>query len=134
MARKKPARTKRELAQEDRQHHIKVQATILAYAERVRFIESDPGLYPCWGDLSAQETRPPRQGDDMDEKDWICNKCGNENKGEEHCTTRTCDQAPPWRRVNWKCERCKHQNTPSQDTCPTVSCYMKAPWILRRWP
>lgn len=61
MARKKPAHTKRELVQADRRHQIEVQTTILAYAARVRFIESDPGFYPCWGDLSQRETKPLNQ-------------------------------------------------------------------------
>lgn len=66
MARKKPTRTRCEIAYENRQRQTRLDAKLRAYAERIRFIESDPGLYPCWGDLSNREAKPLNQevGDD----------------------------------------------------------------------
>ncbi len=54
-----------QITDEDRRRQAKLEAEILVYAERVRFIETHPDLFPCWVDLSKREAGPPSQGDDV---------------------------------------------------------------------
>lgn len=52
-----------QITDEARRRQAKLEAEILVYAERVRFIETHPDLFPCWVDLSKREAKSFNQGD-----------------------------------------------------------------------